>query len=613
MNNQLRRVEFFVIAGAALVTLITLAWLLAHSRYGMDLTDESFYLMWMADPWIYPISATQFGFIYHPLHLLLHGDISLLRQANMLITFSLAWVLCVIFFRATIDNTSQQCLSWCSLPMLGLAAITATCSLIYFCPFGWIATPSYNSLIFQALLVVSIGLLLAEKTVSAISIIGWMLIGVGGWLAFMAKPSSAAALGLFISICLPLTGRFNFRLLAISVLTAGSLLTASAWVIDGSVIVFIERLKDGIKIIQLQGSGHMNMFRYDALLMGHKEQISLAFASVIIFGTTCFATLKKKTAITVNLGFALLVVATSLIIISGCFLFEVSSPFTSHASLLILTIPLSALAFGCVSIYRLPRFKAANIQWGIALYFAVLPHILAFGTNNNYWLQGSLGSLFWVLAGLVILMPFMSSTGNPRVLLPSAVCGQLITVFLLYSAMEHPYFGQPEPFRQYDTTVATQINKSTLILPEALADYYINIKKMADQAGFQVNTPIINMTGYNPGVIYAIGGKAIGLPWLIGGFSGSNDVTVTVLNRVSCTEIGEAWLLIDTDTPRKLSPAILNNFGIAEQDFEIAAKLNTPPNSPARWGVASRQLQLWKPTRPIQYASAACEKKRKPL
>jgi hypothetical protein len=104
-------IEFKILAIAAIVTLSTLVWLLVYSRYGIDLTDESYYLIWMSNPWIYPVSASQFGFIYHPLYLLFRGDIILLRQANILITFGLSWVLCMLFFRAT-NDTNESSLSY---------------------------------------------------------------------------------------------------------------------------------------------------------------------------------------------------------------------------------------------------------------------------------------------------------------------------------------------------------------------------------------------------------------------------------------------------------------------------------------------------------------------
>jgi hypothetical protein len=615
INNPPKILEIFVLATAAIVTLITLVWLLAHSRYGIDLTDESFYLIWIANPWIYPVSVTQFGFIYHPLHLLFHGDISLLRQANILIIFSLAWVLCVVFFRATIDDAQEKTLFWRSLPMLALAGVTATCSLIYFCTHGWLATPSYNSLIFQGLLLASIGLLLADKTVSLSSIIGWILIGVGGWLVFMAKPTSAAALGLVISICLPLTGRFNLRLLSIAVLTAITLLITSAWVIDGSLMIFIERLRGGIEAVQLLGAGQMNMFRIDKLLTGDKERGFLVFFSVIIFAVTCLAASEQRIRILAGLGFTLVLAITSLVIISEYSLYpllQISETYGSHSVMLILAIPLSVYTFYFV-LRRKPFYKVSKNQWAIALYFAVLPHISAFGSNNNYWVQGTLTSLFWVLAALVILIPAISASGHWKILLPAVVSGQLITVFLLQAAMEWPY-RQPQPFRQYDNVVAIGEDKSELILPQDLADYYRNVQKTAQQAGFQAGTPMLDMTGEGSGTLYAIGAKAIGSAWLIGGYSGSDNMVKTLLNRVSCTDITNAWLLVDSDNPLKLSLTLLSDFGLsAEQNFEIAADLNIPATTIARHGIPSRRLQLWKPTQPTQFATATCEKKRNPL
>jgi hypothetical protein len=618
---QPKMIDFLVLATAVIVTSSTIVWLLVYSRYGIDLTDEGYYLLWMSNPWIYPVSVTQFGFIYHPLYLLFHGDITLLRQANILIIFGLAWVLCMVFFRATIDKHVQS-LSWYRLPMIALSAVISTCSLVYFCPHGWLATPSYNSLTFQAMLLSSIGLLLAEKTVSPVSITGWLLLGLGGWLSFMAKPTSAIALGVAISVCLVLSSKFNLRLIAISLLTTTALLIASAWVIDGSLIIFIERFRGGIAAARLLGSEHFDMFRIDNLLMGRKAQIFFSFSIAITFGAICLAASKTSARMMAGHGFALLFALMSLLIISERFLFQavefreyyfsfILKDLLPPPTRLILAVPLSALTFCFVLMRWLPSFKVSRTQWTIALYFAMLPHISAFGTTQNYWLQGSLNSLFWILAGLVILMPAISICGNWRILLPAVMSGQLIAVFLLQAAMEQPYFGQPEPFRQYNNVIAFGVNESELILPQALVEYYRNVKKMAIQAGFQSGAPMLDMTGEGPGTLYAIGAKAIGQPWMIGGHTGSDNMAIAVLNRVACKDIAEAWLLVDPDSRLKLSLNILSHFGLSiEQNFEMAAELSISSESVARHGVPSRRLQLWKPTNPTQDTIAACEKKR---
>jgi hypothetical protein len=276
--------------------------------------------------------------------------------------------------------------------------------------------------------------------------------------------------------------------------------------------------------------------------------------------------------------------------------------------MLILAVPLSAWAFYFV-LMRKPFYKMSKNQWGIALYFTALPYISAFGSNNNYWVQGALSSLFWIMAGVIVLIPIISARGNWRILLPVVISGQLISVFLLQASMEWPY-RQPQPFRQYDNIVAIGADESQLILPQDLADYYRNVKKIASQAGFQSNTPVIDMTGEGPGTLYAIGAKAIGGAYLIGGFPGSDNVAQTLLNRVSCTDIAIAWLLADSDNPLKLSPTILNYVGLNfEQDFEMVAELHISATNIARHGIPSQRLQLWKPVRLTQNRIAVCEQK----
>lgn len=80
-----------LVALCAVGTVLLIWWLLRYSTYGIDFTDESFYLVWISNPFIYDGSITQFGFVYHPLYMLLGCDIAALRQANILITFALAW------------------------------------------------------------------------------------------------------------------------------------------------------------------------------------------------------------------------------------------------------------------------------------------------------------------------------------------------------------------------------------------------------------------------------------------------------------------------------------------------------------------------------------------
>jgi len=254
----------------ALGTALLLGWLLTYSAYGIDFTDESFYLVWMANPFIYPGSVTQFGFVYHPLHLLLGGDIAALRQANILITFSLAWVLSSVFLSSQVPalKTNRSAMF---IAAAGLA------SSVFFLFNAWLITPSYNSLALQALLITTTGLILAEKSSQRASIAGWILIGIGGGLAFLAKPSTALALALAVLLYLIFSRKLSLRMLALAVACTLLLLVASALLIDGSVLHFIERLQLGLAFTQYMEGGYSldQVLRIDKFLPGKKLTVAL--------------------------------------------------------------------------------------------------------------------------------------------------------------------------------------------------------------------------------------------------------------------------------------------------------------------------------------------------
>ena len=65
------------------LSLIIFLLVFKYSNYGFDFTDEGYYLNWISNPFYYEASATQFGFIYHPLYLFVGEDLVLLRKTNL--------------------------------------------------------------------------------------------------------------------------------------------------------------------------------------------------------------------------------------------------------------------------------------------------------------------------------------------------------------------------------------------------------------------------------------------------------------------------------------------------------------------------------------------------
>ena len=94
-KNQKNRLGFehTLLSLCASGTIVVLALILKLSNYGIDLADEDFYLVWIANPYLYNWPVIQFSCVYHFLYLMLGGDIASLGQVNIFITFWLSWSL----------------------------------------------------------------------------------------------------------------------------------------------------------------------------------------------------------------------------------------------------------------------------------------------------------------------------------------------------------------------------------------------------------------------------------------------------------------------------------------------------------------------------------------
>lgn len=590
-------VEGIVLTSSAIGTLFALAWVLWFSNFGLDFTDESFYLVWMSNPFNYSVSATQFGFIYHPLYELLGGNIAALRQANILITFGLAWVLCNLILKTVFETQTLE-----TRRCLVISAALATTSLVFLAT--WLPTPSYNSLTLQALLIAGSGLLLAEKKTSRTSIAGWLLIGVGGWLTFMAKPSTAAALGLCAGMYLLLAGKLSVRLLVISIAAAVGLLVLSALAIDGSIPGFIDRLKDGVEVARTLGGGHTlaQLLRVDDFQLGEKGRTLLIVGTVVCASASYFSQSKTRPLV---FGAALLSISFVLfeLAIVGGFIQKPlnADPFQG---LLIVAIPFAGILVGLLLSRLQLLISLTRTQWSLTLIFLTFPYIYAFGTNNNYWTAGANAGIFWVLAGVVLMGPVASIVSLSVLLLPLGLAAQMVTVALIHTAIESPY-RQPGPLRTNDYKLEIGKPGSTLALSKGFGRYFAEAIDAANQAGFKKGTPMIDLTGQSPGILYAIGASNIGQAWLIGGYPGSNAVAAAMLKKVSCEQLSRAWLLAEPEGPRKINPDVLRSFGAnMATDFEVVGTFKTAEG--AGGYKEGRQQKVLKPVRSSNTATSSC-------
>jgi hypothetical protein len=213
LNSSARKsIDVFLWSSGIIFLLLCFA----LSSYGLDLSDESFYLVTMSNPFEYSITLSHFGFLLNPVYQLLGGNVQALRILNIVMTFGLAFALSHLFmaclFRHVLDIKSR----------LTIACSFATLSLISF--YAWRITLGYNSLTFQALLITMAGIFLLIKAGSANMLLSAVVVGIGGWLALMAKPTTAMILALIVPLSLAVAGRLSIKwLLLVSIVSFISL------------------------------------------------------------------------------------------------------------------------------------------------------------------------------------------------------------------------------------------------------------------------------------------------------------------------------------------------------------------------------------------------------
>ncbi|MGP4841331.1 hypothetical protein [Agrobacterium cavarae] len=554
---------------SAMGTAFILIWLFKYSAYGLDFTDESFYLVWLSNPFIYNGSTTQFGYVYHPLYVLLDGDIASLRRANIVITFGLGWWLTYSFLSSLSPASKQE-----RLVIQIASSGIATSSLVLFDT--WMTTPSYNSLGFQALLICSIGLLRAEKMPTRSSLIGWSLIALGGWLAFMAKPSTALALAIGIFGCLIVSRKASLPMLAVAVAIAIMLLVLSAIYIDGSVAAFANRVALGLEYARLMGGGHdlANVFRLDEFYLHKRGKF---FIFVVLVGS-CLGMWGVLTKRPQGPALSLVVCICLFLVISALCLGHITATvgMDEFQGLLMFGVMLAAMVSALVLTGKTTFAGLTRAQLTVAILFLTLPHIYAFGTNRNYWVNGAWAGIFWVLAGITMLGPFACRHKSWRFALPLAIATQAVTAVLLQTGMQQPQ-RQPQPLSLNDVTLDISSRQVPITLSSSYASYLSAVITLVKANDFKPDTPVIDLSGQSPGVLYAIGAKSVGLGWMIGGYPGSQQLVKAALSQVPCEDIATSWILLEAEGPRSIPAEILKPFGVAfPQGFKKIGTWRTP-------------------------------------
>jgi hypothetical protein len=585
------------IASAAVLTLVVVC-----AYAGFDFTDEGFYLLSIAKPFQYTgATVTFFSFVYHPLYELAHGDIGLLRMSSYGITFILSCLTCgALFFR--FFKIANSVRSGLLVSLSALAAIASSSLLIT--AFELPQSPSYNTLLWQAMLLGVGALLLIDAQWPRLATVGSVLFGISCALAGLAKPPSAIAFMLVGLLCLLIQSQLSLRRLAIMAGAGGILLAIFVWTIDGSAHAFYMQLSNGLALAHLLGGGQLSWSQESLLPFSYVESFTLLAAS-LIFGAIIFSSaLGSGMMRSVGVAGSMILALAAIGLVVGGFPLEVS--LKRYDGAFALAVPTGGLILLLTGdCFRF--ITRSHLAFFILL--LLLPHAYAFGTGRPHWLNAEAASFSWILLGVIAVSVLQDKAAYAswRLLLPIGGGAIFATAVFISAGVKFP-MRQTEPLWANRDVVEIGEPASRLYLSDDYAKYVNGLRRLAQSGGFEAGTPIIDLTGYSPGAVFAVNGVAVGVPWLLGGYAGSEAFAGAALDLATCADIARAWILQAPASPARISGRVLTDYGIEiGRDYLGLGALQGPAQPFGR----PVELELLKPRRVLDDAQLACESKKR--
>jgi hypothetical protein len=599
--------SIFTITAAALGLLVIIV-MLAYTGYGYDVTDEGFYLVRIADPFADAPAVSQFGIVFYPFYKLLDGSIAGLRQFNLLLTFSSSTLLCMVTIRKHRKDITRT-----TLFLISLGIASTSCAVFA----SFLLTPNYNSLALQGLVIATMGLVLIEPQARYSSVAGWLLTSCGGWLVFLAKPPSAFLLAAFALIYLIASRKLRFSLLVFATIFTALLALGTMYAVDGFTSGFISRIQRGMeRLAWLEDRTVSQIIRWDPFALNDTEALlTYGFAAWTFSGLCLIASANMFARAAGRAFVATAGIAAALVLLGNIAMPDELNIISSQQTIvygpllgLSIFLFLHWIARGC-SITQQRRIHQPLApearQWPLVVLLILLPFIFSFGTNSNYWYTSPPAGLFWTIAGSILLLHGWDRTQQAEMLASWATFVQLPIAFLVAAGLHWPY-RQPQPVPSFDAATEFGVGKARLVIPKGFAAYLEELRGVLGPHGFASGTPVIDLTGQSPGVLFAIGAKNIGQPWMIGGYPGSTKVALMALSHESCVALGSSWILAEPGGPRSISTDVLQASGLPfPRSYKIVGEILVP--TAASGHPVSRRQIIYSPTMSPAEITSSCE------
>ncbi|WP_422384841.1 hypothetical protein [Roseibium album] len=425
-------------------------------------------------------------------------------------------------------------------------------------------SPSYNWLDMIGIMLTAISLIkaatccrdqqdntsLGKSVVSQLAICA-VMVGLGGVLSYLAKPTSAALLAVSAVIWI-LASDLRHRIIlfsSIAFVSAVIFLTGHVFLFEGGPASYIAKLQEGLVYAQVLGGGNEvgtifeNLYQdlvYILRKSVNKLRITSITAVLIVLSFFVFRRFSFRKYFAYSFAAVSILAFAEFILRFGVDQNTTGFELFSLAAVIGLFVLLS---FGKFLILREIRIEALDLRFLLMAAFLVMLSIsYTFGTNT-----GAVDKM--IEAFLMFGICFIVCAEYARVRFAqigsTAAAGLVVSLFgclILYDTVHQPHRLQ-FPLTEQTVPVSFFGLNGGLKVDRLTASYVNGLQKAAADNGWKPGMFLVDLTGRSPGASVFLGAEFLTKPWLFGGYPGSSDFAVKALSEAPRPDLEAAWIL----------------------------------------------------------------------
>ncbi len=559
--------------------------------YGLDFTDESYYLLNYQHWRTLTATSTFFGAYFEWPFRALGGDVGSIRVFGLVLLVAaggfFTWRVC------RFGRDAAEPIPW-RYVIAGMAG-----SLYYYSYVTTLRAPSYNLLVLFCILVASGLLLVLTEGGSSRERLAWVSFGYGLLVGACALTKATSAVAMVVCHLAFLLIFGPMKRLPEWVAFAAAGVGVNLLALHLAQPRWFDVLREGVLLTTTLDA------RYTTIPFGTLWEAALRGATRLLpslfIGALAFAIVVRRWGRVHQWVLSLLVV----VLVAGIFWtiqFQVYGK--SWWALIAFGTALLWMAERLCRVEPLPRWGDVRGVAGLSLLLFVLPICYSVGTNGSLPAHTQMAAVFAIVA-LMLPLRRLHTLG---LIHESALSGALALSCMpmlvsQWHSLDDPAFtyrlrsgllGQQHP-------LALGTQGRVLKLDATTREGVVLLTQRMAAAGYRSGDAIFDATGDGPGLVYALGGRPLGVAWLIGGYPGSARMASRVFDALAPDELRRAWVLTAEGNPRALhgfQELLLQR--TSGPGYELVGSVDLLPQY--RWdGLPPTpvSVSLWRPSAPV--------------